>query len=95
MRTGESAAALRRYASHARSEQISAVASESPSAWPTSADLYIGLRGTTVAPAFQAPSSAMTKCGLFWSMTATRSPRRRPLAARWPATESESASVSR
>ncbi len=95
IRTGESAAVSRRYDSQARSEQISAATSPSRRTWATSPDLYIGLTGTTTAPAFHAPSTASTKCGEFCSSTATRSPRSRPRAARCPATESVSSSTSR
>lgn len=94
VRTALSRTAWRRYSAQARPSHTSAAAPESRRTWPTSPDLYMGLRGTTTAPAFQAPRTASTKCGVFWSMTATRSPRRTPRAARWPATESESASAS-
>lgn len=95
IRTGDPAAVSRRYDSHARSVQISAATSPSRRTWVTSPDLYIGLTGTTIAPAFQAPSRAITKWGEFCSSTATRSPCSSPRAARYPATESLSASTSR
>lgn len=87
-------AVSRRNPAQARASQTSATAPESRRMCPTSADLYIGLSGTTTAPAFHAPSTASAKCGVFWSMTATRSPRPIPRPTRCPATESERASAS-
>ncbi len=91
---GAAAAVARRKASQARSAQTSAVTSASVRTCVVSADLYMGLTGTTMPPAFQTPSSASTKCGVFWSMIAARSPGRKPRAARCPATPSLSASAS-
>lgn len=94
VRTALSRTASCRYLVHAPPSQTRAAAPESRRTCPTSPDLYMGLSGTTTAPAFQAARTASTKCGVFCSMTATRSPRRMPRAARWPATESESPSAS-
>lgn len=53
-------------------------APESASRWASSRSLYIGLTGTTVAPSFQAASTASTQTGVFCSETATRSPEPTP-----------------
>jgi hypothetical protein len=42
--------------------------------------LFIGLIGTTMPPAFHAPSTAIANCGTFWRYTARRSPLAKPSA---------------
>ena len=77
-----------------RCEATTTTAPLSDSRWAASASRYIGFTVTTTAPAFQAPSAAMTKCGEACRQIATRSPRDTPCPARYAAKPSASAASS-